>query len=158
MIPGDEDDAAATILYGPFIEARGDDRIERLHHPGARRQAGYHFARPLAAQVGQHEFGAVLGERIRCVDEYSAVPRRQALQRVLNIRPGNGEQDIVEACGLLDRGRGRSVRKLSNLAGERFWTTSAAQDHFMASRQGLPCERKRYRACADGSELHDPPS
>jgi hypothetical protein len=49
VIPGDEDNAAATILCGPFIEARGNDRIERLHHPGARRQAGYHFARPFAA-------------------------------------------------------------------------------------------------------------
>src|SRR5258708_5636363 len=36
VIPGDEDDAAATILYRPFIEASGDDRIERLHDPGAR--------------------------------------------------------------------------------------------------------------------------
>jgi hypothetical protein len=27
VIPGDEDDAAPTILYRPFIEARGDDRI-----------------------------------------------------------------------------------------------------------------------------------
>src|SRR5258705_12695916 len=78
VIPGDEDDAAATILYGSFIEASGDDRIERLHDPGARRQAGYHFARPLAAQVGQHEFGAVLDERICGVDEHSAVPRWQA--------------------------------------------------------------------------------
>src|SRR6476646_5745593 len=78
VIPGDEDDAAATILYGSFIEASGDDRIERLHDPGARRQAGYHFARPLAAQVGQHEFGAVLDERICGVDEHSAVPRCQA--------------------------------------------------------------------------------
>src|SRR5882757_5901432 len=78
VIPGDEDDAAATILYGSFIEASGDDRIERLHDPGARRQAGYHFARPLATQVGQHEFGGVLDEWICRVDEYSAVPRWQA--------------------------------------------------------------------------------
>jgi hypothetical protein len=49
VIPRDEDDAAATILYGPFIEASGHDLIERLDHAGTRRQAGYHFARPLAA-------------------------------------------------------------------------------------------------------------
>jgi hypothetical protein len=36
---------------------------------------------------------------------------------VLRRSPRNGEQDISEACGL-DRGRGRSVPKLSNLAGK----------------------------------------
>src|SRR5262249_18744178 len=50
------------------------NRIERLHDPGARRQAGYHFARPLAAQVGQHESGTVLDERIGGVNEDTAVP------------------------------------------------------------------------------------
>src|SRR6516162_4972094 len=45
--------------------------------------------------------GARRYERIRCVDEHSAVPRRQALQRLLDIPPGNGKQDIVEACRLL---------------------------------------------------------
>ena len=53
---------------------------------------------------------------------------------------------------------GRSAPKLINLAGKRFWTTPAAQDHFMASRQGLPREGKRDRAGADRSELHDPAS
>src|SRR4029077_16682975 len=76
----------------------------------------------------------------------------------LDIRPGNCEQDIVEAFGLLHRGRGRSASELRNLAGQRFWTTSASQDHFMASRQGLPCERKRDRTGADRPELHDPAS
>jgi hypothetical protein len=50
------------------------------------------------------------------------------------------------------------VPKLSNLAGKKFWTTSAAQDHFMASRHGLPRECKRDRAGANRSELHDPAS
>ena len=135
------------------IEASGDDRIERFHDPGAGRQVGYHFARPLAAQVGQHEFGARLYERICCVDEYSAVPRWQALQRVLYIPPGNSEQDIVEACGRLDLSRGRPVSSSATLAGKRFWTSSAAQHYFGASRQGLPRERKRHRARADRSEL-----
>src|SRR5258707_398316 len=61
VIPGDEDDAATTILYGPFIEARGDDRIESLHHPGARRQAGYHFARPFAASMGERSVRVLAG-------------------------------------------------------------------------------------------------
>jgi hypothetical protein len=39
VISGDEDDAPATILHGSFIEAGGDDRIERLHDPGARAAA-----------------------------------------------------------------------------------------------------------------------
>ena len=78
VIPGDEDDGAATILYGSFIEASGDDRIEGLHDSGARRQAGYHFASPLAAQVGQHQFWAVLDERICSIDDHSAVPRWKA--------------------------------------------------------------------------------
>jgi hypothetical protein len=84
-----------------------------------------------------------------------SIPRWQAAQRVLDIRPGNGEQDIVKACGRRDRGRRRAVPKLGNLAGKRFWTSSAAQHHFMASRQGFPRERKRDRAGADRSELHD---
>jgi hypothetical protein len=50
------------------------------------------------------------------------------------------------------------VPKLSNLAGKKFWITSAAQDHFMAGRHGLPRERKRDRAGANRSELHDPAS
>jgi hypothetical protein len=69
--------------------------------------------------------------------------------------PVAGEQGIVEACRRLDRGRGRAVPKLGNLAGKRFWTSSAAQHYFMASRQGLPRERQRDRAGADRSELHD---
>jgi hypothetical protein len=47
------------------------------------------------------------------------------------------------------------VSKLGNLAGKRFWTSSTAQHHFMASRQGFPRERKRDCAGADRSELHD---
>jgi hypothetical protein len=47
------------------------------------------------------------------------------------------------------------VPKLSNLANKGFWTTPAAQGHLMASRQGLPRERKRHRASSDRSELHD---
>src|SRR2546428_6521841 len=31
MVPRDEDHATASVLHGPFIEAVGDDRIERLH-------------------------------------------------------------------------------------------------------------------------------
>jgi hypothetical protein len=50
------------------------------------------------------------------------------------------------------------VPELSSLAGKRFWTMSAAQDYFMASRQGLSRERKRDRTGADRSELHDPAS
>jgi hypothetical protein len=50
------------------------------------------------------------------------------------------------------------VPKIGNLAGKSFWTSSAAQHYFMASRQGLPRERKRDRASADRSELHDPAS
>ena len=48
--------------------------------------------------------------------------------------------------------------EFSNPAGSRFRTTSAAQDHFMASRQGRPRERKRDRDRTDRSELHDPTS
>jgi hypothetical protein len=47
------------------------------------------------------------------------------------------------------------VPKLGNLVGKRFWTSPAAQRHYMANSQGLPCERKRDRAGADRSELHD---
>jgi hypothetical protein len=133
VVPGHEDDAAATIFYGPFIEAFGDDRIERLHDPAARRQASPYLAGSLVAQVGQHEIRAVFAERIRRVDEYPAVPRRQAPQRPRHSarerRAGHSE-----ACGLLDRCRERTVPKFGNLAGKRFWATSAAQDDFMAGR------------------------
>jgi hypothetical protein len=81
VIPGNEDEAAAAVLHGPFIEASSDNRIEGLNDPGAGRQSSYHFARSLAAQVGQHEFGAVRNERVCRVDEYSAVPRWQPPNR-----------------------------------------------------------------------------
>ena len=61
---------------------------------------------------------------------------------------------LAKACGRLDRGRGRAVPKIGNLAGKRFWTSSAAQHYLMTSRQGLPRERKRDRAGAYRSELH----
>ena len=87
-------------------------------------------------------------------DEYSAVPCWQAAQRVLDIWPGNGEQDIVEACGRLDGACGRALPEPGNLAGKRLRTSSATQHHFMAGRQCFPCERKRDCAGADRSELH----
>jgi hypothetical protein len=69
VVSRDENHATAAVLRRSFIEAIGDDRIERLHDPGAGRQVGYYFARTPFPQVGQHEFGAVLAERICCVDE-----------------------------------------------------------------------------------------
>src|ERR1700732_3703019 len=49
VIPREENHATAAILHGPFVEASGHDRVERLDDASARRQAGYHFARPFAA-------------------------------------------------------------------------------------------------------------
>src|SRR3984893_14003781 len=46
VIPREENHATATILHGPFVEASSHDRVERLDDASARRQAGYHFARP----------------------------------------------------------------------------------------------------------------
>ena len=58
VVTRDEDHAAATVFRRSLIEAIGDDRIERLHDPGAGRQGGYHFARASVPQAGQHELGA----------------------------------------------------------------------------------------------------
>ena len=60
---------------------------------------------------------------------------------VLDIRPGSGEQDIVEARRHLDGGRGCAAPKLGNLAAKRVWTSPAAQHHFMASGEGFPRDR-----------------
>ena len=80
------------VLCGPLIEVRGDDRIERLHEPSAGRQGSDHFARPRTAQIGQHELGAVLNERVCCVDEYSAVPRWQARSASLTFGQGTASR------------------------------------------------------------------
>src|SRR6266403_6414396 len=69
-----------------------------------RSQRSDHLARALVTKVRQYEFGAVLAERVRRIDEGPSVPRRQASKCVLDIRPGDSEQDIVKARCL--RGRG----------------------------------------------------
>src|SRR5882672_6291790 len=106
---GAEDDAAATVLCGPLIEALNDDRVVRLHDSRARRQRGYDLARALVTKVGQYELGTVRAERVRRIDEDPSVPRRQASKCVLDIRPGDSEQDIVKARCLRGRGGRRTV-------------------------------------------------
>ena len=72
----------------------------------------------------------------------------------LNALRAKGAREL----SVLDRCRERTVPEFGNLAGKRFWATSAAQDDFMASGQGFPNERQCDSACADRSELHDPAS
>jgi hypothetical protein len=52
------------------------------------------------------------------------------------MRPGIGEQDVIEArSSLLGGSRGCSAPEPANLVGKSFRATSAAQDHFMAGSQ-----------------------
>ena len=64
------------------------------------------------------------------------------------------QQAAMPLVGFLLAGAPTTSGALSFPAGSR--TTSAAQDHFMASRQRLARERERDRTRADRSELHDP--
>jgi len=61
-------------------------------------------------------------------------------KRVLDIPPGNGEQDIVEACGCLDVAADAPCPKLGNLGGKESGPRRLLKHYFMASRQGLPRE------------------
>jgi len=128
VIPGDEDDAAAIILYGPSLKRAVTIELNAFttRAPGAR-PATTSLAplppRSASTSLGVYEmngFVASMSTRPFLLAGSVARPRHSA---------GNGEQDIVEACGLPDRSRGRSVPKLSNLANKGFWTTPAAQGH-----------------------------
>ena len=88
-------------------------------------------------------------------DKDSPIPRWQAAERDPDIRPGNSEQNIIEACCRFDRGCGCTLPERGDLSGKSVWTALAAQRHFVASRERVPCERQRDRAGADCSELHD---
>ena len=66
--------ATSSVLHGPFIEAVGDDRIERLDDPGTGRQARHDLARTLASEIGEDELRTRLDEGIRRIDEHPAVP------------------------------------------------------------------------------------
>src|SRR2546426_8858924 len=81
MVARDEDHATSSVLDRPFIEAGGDDRIERLDDAGTWRQGRHDLARALAAEIGEDELRTRLDEGIRRIDEHPAVPGGQALQR-----------------------------------------------------------------------------
>src|SRR5262245_60597734 len=81
MVPRDEDHATSSVLHRPFIEAGRDDRIERLDEAGTWRQGRHDLARALAAEIGEDELRSRLDEGIRRIDEHTAVPGGQALQR-----------------------------------------------------------------------------
>src|SRR2546426_3828166 len=156
MVSRDEDHATSSVLDRPFIEAGGDDRIERLDDAGTWRQGRHDLARALAAEVGEDELRTRLDEGIRRIDEHPAVPGGEALQRRLDVSPGHGQQHVVEARGFLDRGRGRTTTQLGDRVDECSWTTPAAQDHFMAPGQRLSPECERDSAGADRSKFHAP--
>src|SRR4029077_811001 len=97
MVARDEDHATSSVLQRPFIEAGGDDRIERLDDAGAWRQGSHYLAGALAAEIREDEVGARLDERVRCIDEHPAIPGGQSLHRRLDVPPRHGQQNIVEA-------------------------------------------------------------
>src|SRR5207247_8457150 len=55
MVPRDEDHATSSVLHRPFIEAGGDDRIERLDDAGTWREGRHALARALAAEIGEDD-------------------------------------------------------------------------------------------------------
>src|SRR5437879_10848035 len=74
MGPQHEDQATSSVLDRPFIEASGDDRIERLDDASTWRQGRHDLARTLAAEIGEDELRTRLDEGIRRIDEHTAVP------------------------------------------------------------------------------------
>ena len=87
VIPRDEDNAPTAVLYGAFIEARGDDRVERLDNPRAKGtgEEPRPSLAPLPPRSANTRPRTLLNERIRCIYEYSAVPGGQPPQRVLDV-------------------------------------------------------------------------
>src|SRR5437870_13412082 len=55
MVPRDEDHATSSVLDRSFVEAGGDDRIERLDDAGTWCQGRYNLARALGAATGGRE-------------------------------------------------------------------------------------------------------
>src|SRR2546430_15705948 len=106
MVPRDEDHATSSLLDRPFIEAGGDDRIERLDDAGTWRQGRHDLARALAAEIGEDELRTRLDEGIRRIDEHPAVPGGDALQRCLDVLSRDGVPYRLDARRLLHHGRG----------------------------------------------------
>src|SRR3989441_7767007 len=94
MVPRDEDNVTSSVLDRPFIEAGGDDRVERFDDAGTWRQGRHDLARALAAEIGEDELRTRLDEGIRRVDEHPAVPGGQGLQRLLRGSPWPGPQHL----------------------------------------------------------------
>src|SRR5438094_226824 len=69
MGPRAEDHARSSVRHRAFIEAGGDDRIERLDDAGTWRQGRYDLARALAAEIGEDEPRTRLDKAIRRIDE-----------------------------------------------------------------------------------------
>src|SRR5256885_5391389 len=84
MLPRDEDHATSSVLDRPFIEAGGDDRIERLDDAGTWRQGRHDLARALATEIGEDEPRTRLDEGIRRIDEHPAVPGGEGVSRLLH--------------------------------------------------------------------------
>ena len=59
MVPRDEDHSTSPFLHRAFIEAGGDDRIERLDDAGTWCQGRHDLAGALAAEIGEDDFGLV---------------------------------------------------------------------------------------------------
>src|SRR2546429_9668914 len=107
MAARDEDHATSSVLDRPFIEAGGDDRIERLDDAGTWRQGRHDLARALAAEIGEDELRTRLDEGIRRIDEHPAVPGGEGLQRRLPRFPKARERHPIAAPRLLDPGHRR---------------------------------------------------
>src|SRR2546430_4498260 len=101
MVPRDEDHATSSVLHRPFIEAGGDDRIERLDDAGTWRQGRHDLARALAAEIGEDELRTRLDEGIRRIDEHPAVPGGEALSPRLHGLPKDRGANPGEAPRLL---------------------------------------------------------
>src|SRR6267378_5684629 len=122
---------------------------------GAGCQRSDHLARALVTKVRQYELGTVRAERVRRIDEDPSVPRRQASKCVLDIRPGDSEQDIVKARCLRGRGGRCTVAEFGGYVGKGVRAVPVAQHHLMASLQGFSRESERDGARTDRSEPHD---
>src|SRR5207244_11013604 len=74
MVPRDEDHATSSVLHRPFIEACGDDRIERLYDAGTWREGRHNLALALSSAIGEEGLRIMLKLGIRRIDEHPAAP------------------------------------------------------------------------------------
>ena len=103
VVTGDEQHPSRVALSRPLFEVRHGDRVERLDHPRTRCMPGDDNACASALKISESQ-GIERDEWVRGVDEDSALPIGERVERVRHCGPGQGKQHEFLRSGFGDRG------------------------------------------------------